>query len=284
MTSALVSTEYLAENLANPQVRIIDASYFPPNIKRNPLSEYMAAHIPGAVFFDIDGIADTSCGLPHMLPAPDFFAAKMSELGIGNETTVIAYDSMGIFSAPRAWWMLRAMGHDKVFVLDGGLPKWLSENRPVTTDIPSVSPARFAPRFRPALVRSLDQVKANLESCREQVLDARGPGRFAGTEPEVWPGRRGGHIPHALNVPFPALLTPQQTLRSKEALSEAFSTADLQKPLTVSCGSGVSACVLALALYELGYPDVAVYDGSWAEWGLEGANHPVETGTLSTAG
>lgn len=282
MSSVLVSTQWLAENLGNPRIKIIDASYFPPNIKRNPREEYLAAHIQGAIFFDIDEIADQTLGLPHMLPSADIFSEKISALGIGNDDLVVAYDSMGLFSAPRAWWMLRAMGHDNVRILNGGLPKWREESRPVTTDIPSLPATHFKATLKPDLLRSLKEVAANLTTQKELLIDARPAGRFAGTEPEVWPGRRGGHIPHSLNVPFANLLTPEQTLKPAEELRQQFAGANLTKPLTVCCGSGVSACVLALALYEIGLPDVAVYDGSWAEWGLNTANHPIETGTLST--
>lgn len=280
MSSGLVTTQWLSENLGNPGIKIIDASYFPPNIKRNPREEYAASHIPGAIFFDIDAIADQSSGLPHMLPAPEFFAEKISALGIKNDDLVVAYDAMGIFSAPRAWWMLRAMGHDRVMVLDGGLPKWREENRPVTTDVPVPVPSTFKAVLRKQLLRTLDEVAANLTTQAELLIDARPAGRFEGRDPEVWPQRRGGHIPHSLNLPFAELLVAGQTLRPLPELQQRFSAIERTKPLTVCCGSGVSACVLALALYEIGEPNVAVYDGSWAEWGLESANHPYETGPL----
>ncbi len=280
MSSGLVTTQWLSENLGNPGIKIIDASYFPPNIKRNPRAEYAASHIPGAIFFDIDAIADQSSGLPHMLPAAEFFAEKISALGIKNDDLVVAYDAMGIFSAPRAWWMLRAMGHDRVMVLDGGLPKWREENRPVTTDVPVPLPSTFKAVLRKQLLRTLDEVAANLTTQAELLIDARPAGRFEGRAPEVWPQRRGGHIPHSLNLPFAELLVAGQTLRPLPELQQRFSAIERTKPLTVCCGSGVSACVLALALYEIGVPNVAVYDGSWAEWGLESANHPYETGPL----
>lgn len=281
MSSALVSTQWLSENIGNPHLKLIDSSYFPPNIPRHALNEYKAAHIPGAVFFNIDEIADTSAGLPHMLPDADFFARKVSMLGIGNDDLVVAYDAMGLFSASRAWWMFRAMGHENVFVLDGGLPKWRAENRPLTTDTPQTEPAHYKACLNPTLLRRITDIENNLISRKEQLLDARSPGRFAGTEAEVWPGRKGGHIPGACNIPFPNLLTADQTLKSKEELQKIFA-AFTGAPLTVCCGSGVSACVLALGLHEIGRSDVAVYDGSWAEWGLEAANHPVETGSLSS--
>lgn len=280
MASALVSTQWLSENLGNPRIRIIDATYFPPNIKRQAFEEYMAGHIPGAVFFNIDDIADTSSGLPHMLPDPRFFAEKISALGIRNDDHVVAYDAMGIFSSPRAWWMLRAMGHNNVSVLDGGLPKWRAENRPLTTDIPQPGRSEFRSNPQPALLRKLSDITHNLQTGAVQLLDARSPGRFAGTEPEVWPGRKSGHIPGARNVPFSTLLTPDQTLKPSAELEQIFAPLTGKK-IATCCGSGVSACVLALGLYEIGQQDVAVYDGSWAEWGLEGANHPVETGALS---
>lgn len=282
MASALVSTEWLSENLGNSDIKIIHASYFPPNIKRNPREEYAAGHIPGAIFFDIDTIADQSLALPHMLPSADFFAEKISALGITNSNLIVAYDATGLFSAPRAWWMFRAMGHDNIVVLNGGLPKWREESRALTTDIPLPLKSSFAAQRQEHLIRRLDDVAANLTTQAELLVDARSPGRFAGTEPEVWPGRRGGHIPHAINVPFVSLLNNGMTLRQPDELRDRLGASTIAKPLVACCGSGVSACVVALAFYELGLQDVAVYDGSWAEWGLETANHPVETGTLST--
>ncbi len=276
---AMISTDELARNLFQPEIKVIDASFFPPNISRNARDEYESLHIPGAVFFDIDGIADSDSPLPHMMPSPENFARGVGELGIGSRDTVIVYDSQGIFSAPRVWWMFRVMGHDKVFVLDGGLPKWLAERHPVTNKPTIIKPAPFSATLRPELVRSADDVA----SGQSLVIDARAPGRFSGDDLEIWPGRRAGHIPGSRNVFFGNLIdSRKKTLLPPDVLREKFAEIDLTRPLTVSCGSGVTACVLALGLYQLGYPDVAVYDGSWAEWGLPASNRPVEVGALSS--
>ena len=278
MANALVTTEWLASQIGNKNMVLIDASFFPPGSLRDAKNEYREKHIPGTVFFDIDSIADTSTNLPHMLPSPELFAEKVGAMGIGNDSIVVAYDSQGIFSAPRVWWMLRIMGHHNVYVLDGGLVKWLAEGRAVTSDVSSSTPQKFVAHFNPELVRSLDQVK-NRQTT--QLIDARGPGRFCGTEPETWPGRRQGHIPGAKNVPFAGLINADKTMLLPDKLREKFAEIDLEKPIIANCGSGVSACVLALALFQLGRNDIAVYDGSWAEWGLEASNQPVELGSLS---
>lgn len=284
MTSALVSTDWLDLNYTRPDIKIIDSSCFPPNITRDAKSEYAKAHLPGAVFFDINAIADSQTDLPHMLPSADFFAACVSELGISSSDTVIAYDSMGIFGAARAWWMFRAMGHDNVFVLDGGLPRWLEDGRETTASPPTLTKGHFVARYRPELVRAKDQVLANITTKADIVLDARSAGRFSGQDPEPWTGRRCGHIPGALNVPFSATLTAQQTMKSPAELHALLANIPADRKPVASCGSGVSACVLALALHEAGRPDCAVYDGSWAEWGLETSGCPIETGALSSAG
>lgn len=276
---ATISSGELARILFQPGIKIVDASFFPPNLSRSASAEYESLHIPGAVFFDIDGIADSDSSLPHMLPSPADFARKVGELGIGSGDTVVVYDSQGIFSAPRVWWMFRIMGHDKVLVLDGGLPKWLAERQPVTNKPTIIKPAAFSATLRPELVRSADDVA----SGQSLLIDARSPGRFSGEDLEIWPGRRAGHIPGSCNVFFGSLIdSGRKTLLPPDALREKFAGVDLSRPLTVSCGSGVTACILALALYQLGYPDVAVYDGSWAEWGLPASNRPVEVGALSS--
>jgi thiosulfate/3-mercaptopyruvate sulfurtransferase len=276
----LVSTEWLAERLGNPDLRVLDATYHLPNLKRDARAEYAAAHIPGAVFFDIDAIADPSIPLPHMLPPPGRFAEAVGALGIGDNTFVVAYDSYGLMSAARVWWMFRAFGYDRVAVLDGGLPKWKAEGRPVD-DKPVVPPPRtFTPKFRPRVLRRKNDILENLKTQAEQVIDARSAGRFRGTDPEPRAGLRSGHIPGSRNVPYASLLDPKtQTVLPAEALRQRFQAAqvDLGKPLVTSCGSGVTACVLALGLHLIGIPQVAVYDGSWAEWG-EGGSTPVETG------
>lgn len=268
---ALVSTEWLANHLSAPDVRVVDASWFMPAAGRSGREEYEARHIPGAVFFDIDEIADSGTPLPHMLPPPEKFASKVRKLGLGNGNKVVVYDSQGIaFAAARVWWMFRTFGHTDVAVLDGGLPKWIAEGRPLEDLPPMPRDRHFLPHVNSTLVRSFDQVKANLSGRREQVVDARAGARYAGTAPEPWPTLHVGHIPGALNVPFADLIDPEtHTLKPAAQLRARFDSAglDLSRPVVASCGSGVTACVVALALHVLGHRDVAVYDGSWAEWG-----------------
>jgi thiosulfate/3-mercaptopyruvate sulfurtransferase len=238
--------------------------------------------LEGALFFDIDAVSDHAASLPHMLPDEAGFAATMDRLGIGNDSGLVVYDSAGLVGAARVWWMLRAFGHREVAILDGGLPKWLAEGRPVTAAVPTPAPVSrpYEAHLQPALVRNRDQILANLDSRREQVLDARTVERFAGTAPEPWPGRRSGHIPNSLNLPYALLTDPATgTVLPKEALERRFREAEVatNKPVVTSCGSGITACVLAFGLYLTGREDIAVYDGSWAEWGLPGAT-PVMTG------
>ena len=270
MSDALTTTAWLAEHLNDADLRIVDATWYMPNVPRTGRQDYTERHIPGAVFWDIDAIADQNTKLPHMLPDPDRFAQLVGQLGIGDDTRVVVYDATGISSAAaRAWWTLRAFGHDKVSVLDGGLPKWLAEGRPVTNAETKVQPKALHARFRPALARALEQVRANIQSKKEQLLDARSAGRFAATEAEPRAGLRGGHIPGSFNLPHTELWDPKtKTLLPPTELARKFAAAgiDVKKPVVTSCGSGVTACVLALGLYQLGN-DAAVYDGSWTEWG-----------------
>jgi thiosulfate/3-mercaptopyruvate sulfurtransferase len=282
---ALVGSEWLAAHLDDPHVRVIDCSFKLPGITPTARADYDKAHIPGAVFFDIDDIAQPGSSLPHMIPSPDLFAQKIGALGIGNDDRVIVYDSNGLSSAGRAWWMLRLFGHRNVALLDGGLPKWKAEGRPVDTVVPSPAPRHFTARFDPAMVRDKHAVLANLATRHEQVVDARAPARFDGTTAEVRPGLRSGHIPGSRSLPYEQLTDPAtRQLRSAEQLTALFRDAGvaLDRPIVTSCGSGVTACALAFALHLIGHPGAAVYDGSWSEWGLPG-DTPIETGAAVKA-
>ena len=267
---ALVTSEWLAAHLTAPDLRVVDASWFLPAAGRDPKAEYAERHIPGAVFFDIDDIADTASPLPHMLPSPEKFSSRVRKLGLGDGIRIVVYDSGAWMAAPRVWWMFRVFGHDDVAVLDGGLEKWLAEGRPVD-DRPVMPRERhFTARMNTLLVRDIGQMHANLARGREQVLDARASGRFTGAEPEPRKGLRSGHIPASLNLPFNHLVEREDgTLLAPAALRDAFAEAgvDPRRPVVTTCGSGVSAAVLTLGLYHTGHRDVAIYDGSWSEWG-----------------
>jgi len=265
----IVTTEWLAAHLGESDLRVLDGTWHMPQLKRDPRAEFADAHIPGAAFFDIDAIADHSTALPHMLPDAATFARAAGALGIGSGDRVVVYDVRGVISAARVWWTFRAFGHDAVAVLDGGLRKWRAEGRPVESGTPAPPGRAFEATPRPELVRDLDGMRANLASRAAQVLDARSAGRFAGTEPEPRAGLRGGHIPGSLNLPYDSLYRADGTLESPEKLRAALQGAgvDLARPVVTTCGSGVTASVLALALYLVGRRDVAVYDGSWSEWG-----------------
>ncbi len=275
---SLVSTEWLARNLDQPDLRIVDATYYLPMQNKNAKAEYLERHIPGAIFFDLDDISDTSSALPHMLPPPEKFASRVRKLGIGDGNRIVVYDAQGMMSAARVWWMFRIFGAREVAILDGGLPKWLAEGRPVDDGQVLLQERHFTARLDNTQVRGKDQIIRNLDSKREQVLDARTAGRFHATEPEIWPGRRGGHIPGAHNLPYGQLLKPDMTFKDADTLRGLYekSGIDLKKPVVTSCGSGITACVLAFGLHLIGHRDVAVYDGSWAEWGLPG-DTPVAT-------
>ena len=269
LQNALVSTDWLARHLGAPDVKVIDATWFLPTLQRDARAEYEAAHIPGAVFFDIDDIADTDSPLPHMLPSPARFASRVRKLGLGDGTRIVAYDNNRFSASARAWWMFRAFGHEEVAVLDGGLAKWRAEGRPVDDAPVTPKEAHFTARQNNLLLRDLEQVRANLVSRRDQVIDARSAGRFAGTEPEPRPGLRGGHIPGSLSLPYTELIAADGTLLPESELRRRFEASGLdpKRPAVTSCGSGVTAGILALALHRVGAPDAAVYDGSWTEWG-----------------
>jgi thiosulfate/3-mercaptopyruvate sulfurtransferase len=273
----VVTTEWLAKELGTPDLRVLDGTWHMPQLRRDARAEFAQGHIPGAAFFDIDAIDDPTTTLPHMLPTAEAFAAAVGDLGVGSGDRVVVYDARGVVSAARVWWTFRVFGHDSVAVLDGGLRAWKAGGRPLETGAPTPPRREFDARRRPELVRDLDAMRRNLATRAEQVLDARSRGRFAGTEPEPRAGLRGGHIPGSLNLPYETLYRPDGTLLPPDGLRAAIEAAgvDLGKPITTSCGSGVTASVLALALHLVGVPRAAVYDGSWTEWASQ-HDTPVE--------
>jgi thiosulfate/3-mercaptopyruvate sulfurtransferase len=277
----LVSTAWLGERLGLPDLVVLDATYMLPGSGRDAQAEFRQAHVPGAVFFDIDAIADAGIPLPHMMPSAEQFARQVGALGVGDDTDVVVYDAHGLMSAARAWWMLRAFGHARVAVLDGGLPKWIAEGRPVATGDASAPSARtFFARPVPGAVALLDDVAAASRTGAAQILDARAAERFTGEAEEIRPGLRRGHVPGSRNLPFTALLDPRdKTLLPVEEIARRIAAAGIDKdrPVITTCGSGVTACVLALGLRLAGASGVAVYDGSWTEWG-QPSDRPVETG------
>jgi thiosulfate/3-mercaptopyruvate sulfurtransferase len=280
LPAPLVSTTWLAAHLGEPDLVVVDASWYLTAMQRDAKREYQAGHIPGAVFWDLDALSDQGSPLPHMLSDSQTLAREVGALGIGAADRVVVYDASGVnLSAPRIWWTLKVAGHDAVAVLDGGLGRWKAEGRALEQGWARRAPARFTARFRPELIRSLDELRAALGSGAWQLLDARTRGRFEGTEPEPRPGLRGGHLPGARNLPFTELVDPQGLLLPPDELRRRYRAAgvDLSRPVVTSCGSGVTACALALGLDLLGAQHYAVYDGSWSEWGrAEGP--PIEVG------
>ncbi len=268
----LVSTAWLEAHLKDPDLRILDASWFLPDAGRDARAEYLRAHIPGARFFDIDEIADKRSGLPHMAPSPEMFISRMRAMGVGDGHQVVVYDGAGLFSAARVWWTFRLMGKLDVAVLDGGFPKWLAEGRPTEDMAPIVRDRHITVQRQAHLVKDVTQVAAAAKLGDHAIIDARSAPRFRGEEPEPRQGLRSGHIPGARNVPFRALLNDDGTMKSVIALQKVFTDAgvDLSKPAITSCGSGVTAAILSLALERIGKRDHALYDGSWAEWGMYG--------------
>ena len=269
-TSGLVSTDWLADHLEDDQLAIVDASWYLPDMGRDPLSEYNAAHIPGAIYVDLNGISAPNSDLPHMLPSADHFSDFLSARGIGSAHFIVCYDGAGLFSAARLWWMCRAMGHDQVAVLNGGFPKWQREGRPVSAEMPGRPIAIFKAIPKLEMVADANYVADNLPDDGFQIADARGAPRFFAREAEPRPGLRGGHIPGSKNIPYKSLLSETGELLDSDRIHSVFQDAGLDPaaPITATCGSGVTAAIIRLALHHIGAPEAKLYDGSWADWGM----------------
>ena len=265
----LVSTQWLSEHLDDPDLRILDGSWYLPSVRRNPRTEYEKGHIPGARFFDIDDLADDTSDVPHMAPSAEKFASRMRRMGLGDGHQIVVYDGVGVNSAARVWWLFRFMGHESVAVLDGGLPKWCSEGRSIEDLPPQPSERHITVRIQNHLIRNLTQVSDASAEGSSEIVDARPTGRFRGHDLEPRENLPSGHIPGSRNVPFPTLINSDGTMKDNEELRAAFTTGkcDLTKPVITTCGSGITACILALALERIGHHNWAIYDGSWAEWG-----------------
>ena len=277
---SLVSAGWLAERLERPGLRVVDASWYLPGSGRDAEAEYLAGHIPGAVYFDLDASSDPRTSLPHMLPEADAFAERMGLLGLGDGDDIVVYDGSGYnLSAARAWWMFRAFGHDRVAMLDGGIVRWRREGRPLEAGPVRPIPARFQARLDPGRVRTLEEVLGLSRGGAEQIVDARPAGRFAGSDPEPRPGLRGGHIPGSRNLPYAMLVDAEGLLLPIPELRRRFREAgiDPSRPVVATCGSGTSACAVLFALHLLGQEQTTLYDGSWSEWGGR-ADVPVATG------
>lgn len=274
----VVSADWVEKQLGAPEFRIVDAAWYLPAQNRNGAAEYASGHIPGAVFFDQDVIADHSSGLPHTIPSPEFFASEVGKLGIADTDTIVVYDGPGIFTAPRVWWLFRVMGAKNVFVMDGGLDGWKKEGRPLQTDLPEPAPAIFHTNFNPYAVTSFEEMRGIVTTRARQVADARAAGRFTGEEAEPRAGMRSGHMPGAKNMPS-GTFSVDGHFKDLDQLRTLFEDAgiDLSKPVVTSCGSGVTAAIITLALHSLGHEDNTLYDGSWSQWGGR-EDTPVVTG------
>jgi thiosulfate/3-mercaptopyruvate sulfurtransferase len=276
----IVDTDWLAAHLDAPDLVVFDGSWHLPTTGRDPKAEYLAGHVPGALFFDIDDLTDEKSSLPHMLPSTVKFASRMKKMGVGDGIRIVVYDTQGLFSAARVWWTFRAMGHEDVAVLNGGLKKWSAEERELEDGPPRKRPeCHYTPLLNASLVRDMYDMKDVVAKKSAQIVDARPAGRFVGSDPEPRPGLRSGHLPGARNVPSQSLLNDDGTLKAPSELGKIFAAAGIDPalPVVTTCGSGVTASILSLALAVLGQTNAAVYDGSWAEWGAENGL-PIESG------